>query len=119
MSNSQNDNECGVIVVFEVTMKDGQSDAYFDLAAQLRPELEKIDGFLSVERFQSLVTPGKYVSVSTWRDEAAVNAWRQHAEHSLAQERGKAEIFADFRILVAYVARDYTLADRTLNKADH
>ena len=113
MMNPHDEEKCGVVVVFEVTMKEGESETYFDLASQLRPELEKIDGFLSVERFQSLVTPGKYVSISTWRDEAAVNAWRQHAEHSVAQERGKAGIFADFRILVAHVARDYTLADRT------
>ncbi len=101
-----------IAVIFEVTMKDGKADDYFDLAARLKPELEKIDGFLSVERFHSTANPGKYVSLSFWRDERAVAAWREHAEHRLVQARGKADIFADFRIRVAEVVRDYTLADR-------
>lgn len=101
-----------IVVVFQVMMREGQAQAYFDLAAELRQDAERIDGFISVERFESLATPGKYVSVSFWRDEAAVDAWREHARHRLAQERGKREIFADFRISVAEVARDYRLADR-------
>ncbi len=101
-----------IAVIFEVTMKDGKADAYFDLAASLKPDLEAIDGFVSVERFASTTTPGKYVSLSFWRDEAAITAWRDHAEHGLAQARGKSEIFADFRIRVASVMRDYSLADR-------
>ena len=101
-----------VVVVFQVTMRAGQSPRYFDLAAELRPELETIDGFLSVERFESLATPGKYVSVSFWRDEAAIRRWRAHGRHRLAQALGKREIFEDFRISVAEVVRDYTLADR-------
>ena len=102
-----------IVVVFEVTMKPGQGPRYFDLAAGLRPELEKIDGFLSVERFESLSTPGKYVSISFWRDQAAVAAWRGNADHGVAQTLGKAEIFADFRITVAESLRSYTLAERT------
>ncbi|MEX1081005.1 MAG: antibiotic biosynthesis monooxygenase [Halofilum sp. (in: g-proteobacteria)] len=101
-----------VVVVFEVTMKEGRSQEYFDLAAELRRELERVDGFINVERFESLVTPGKYVSISFWRDEEAVRAWREHGEHRLVQQRGKDEIFADFRISVASVERQYTLADR-------
>jgi len=101
-----------IAVIFEVTPRPGRAEAYFDLAAALRPELEKIDGFLSVERFESLTTPGKYVSLSFWRDEAAVEAWHRHANHRAAQTTGKADIFADFRIRVAKVLRDYTLADR-------
>lgn len=101
-----------VVVVFEVTMKEGRGQEYFDIAARLKPELQHIDGFLGVERFESLATPGKYVSISFWRDEAAVRAWREHAEHRVAQEHGKEEIFADFRISVAEVSRQYTLADR-------
>jgi len=77
-----------------------------------RPELEKIDGFLSVERFQSLVSDNKYVSLSFWRDEDAVKRWRDHAGHGLAQALGKSEIFADFRISVGEVVRQYSLADR-------
>ncbi|SDF51081.1 Heme-degrading monooxygenase HmoA [Limimonas halophila] len=107
-----------VIVVFEVKMKEGCSQDYFDLAAALKPELEKIDGFISVERFESMVEPGKYVSLSEWRDEAAVLAWREHAEHQMAQRRGIAEIFSDFRIRVAHVARDYTLTDRQHRAAE-
>ncbi len=101
-----------IAVIFEVTMNDGKADDYFDLAAALRPELEQIDGFISVERFQSTTTADKYVSLSFWRDEEAIAEWLGHTDHRLAQARGKDEIFADFRIRVATVMRDYTLADR-------
>ena len=101
-----------IVVVFEVTVRPGVGQRYFDLAAELRPELEKIDGFISVERFESLANPGKYVSLSFWRDEAAVARWRAHARHALAQDKGKREIFAEFRISVAEIVRQYTLADR-------
>jgi heme-degrading monooxygenase HmoA len=101
-----------IVVVFQVSMREGQEERYFDLAAELRPQLEAIDGFLSVERFASLTTPGKYVSLSFWRDEDAVRRWRAHGEHGVAQALGKREIFADFRISVAQVVRDYTLAER-------
>ena len=101
-----------IAVIFEVTMKDGKADDYFEIAASLKPILEGIDGFISVERFESTTNPGKYVSLSFWRDEAAVADWREQAEHGKAQDRGKSEIFADFRIRVASVLRDYSLADR-------
>ena len=101
-----------IAVIFEVWPKDGRGQDYFDLAAGLRPELEKVDGFVSIERFQSLADPAKYLSLSIWRDEAAVAAWHGHAGHRTAQDRGKANIFADFRIRVAAVIRDYDLADR-------
>jgi heme-degrading monooxygenase HmoA len=106
-----------IVVVFEVTVKPAVGQRYFDLAAELRPELEKIDGFLSIERFESLANPGKYVSLSFWRDEDAVAAWRAHGGHQTAQMLGKKEIFADFRISVAQVVRQYTLADRTAAEA--
>jgi len=102
-----------IAVIFEVEPRDGRAAEYFDLAAGLREELVKIDGFVSIERFESLTSPGRYLSLSFWRDEAAVRAWREHAGHEAAQARGKAGIFADFRIRVAEVVRDYTLADRT------
>ncbi len=102
-----------MVVVFQVTMRDGRTQDYFDLAAELRPELERVDGFISVERFRSLAEPGRYVSLSFWRDEAAIEAWRSERRHRAAQARGKREIFADFRISVAEVVRDYRLADRT------
>ena len=101
-----------MVVVFQVTMREGRTQDYFDLAAALRPELERIDGFISVERFQSLAEPGKYVSLSFWRDQAAIQAWRDQRRHRQAQAKGKREIFADFRISVAEVVRDYRLADR-------
>ena len=101
-----------IAVIFEVEPKPGKAEDYFALATELRAELEKIDGFISVERFKSLATEGKYVSISFWRDEEAVRRWRGHADHQRAQDRGKKEIFADFRIRVADVIRDYTLADR-------
>ena len=101
-----------MVVVFQVRMRAGRTQDYFDLAAELRPELERIDGFLSVERFRSLAEPDSYVSLSFWRDEAAIEAWRTERRHRAAQATGKQEIFADFRISVAEVVRDYRLADR-------
>ena len=101
-----------IVVVFQVEMNPGEGPTYFEIAAQLRAELEEIDGFLSVERFESLATPGKYLSLSFWRDEQAVIAWRTQAEHRIAQEQGKNGIFADFRITVAESIRDYNLTDR-------
>ena len=98
-----------IVVVFEVNPMPGRAQDYFDLAAELRPELEKFDGFISVERFESLTAKGKYLSLSVWRDEEAVRAWRELAEHKAAQDKGKSEIFADFRIRVAEVVRDYGL----------
>ncbi len=101
-----------IAVIFEVTPREGRADDYFDLAVSLMPEVERIDGFISVERYQSTTNPNKYVSLSFWRDDASVAAWRAHAGHGVAQKRGKEEIFADFRIRIATVERDYTLADR-------
>jgi len=101
------------VVVFEVTVKPDVGHRYFDIAAELKPELEKIEGFISVERFESIVTPNKYVSLSFWRDEDAVARWREQGAHRTAQELGKKEIFADFRISVAQIHRQYTMADRT------
>jgi heme-degrading monooxygenase HmoA len=100
-----------IIVAFEVSMNEGQAPAYFDLAAALRTELETIDGFIAVERFESLATKGKYLSLSTWRDEAAVDSWREHVAHRAVQIRGRRDIFADFRIRVAHVMRDYGMRD--------
>lgn len=99
-------------VIFEVEPRDGRADRYFELAASLRSELAKIDGFISVERFESLTTKGKYVSLSFWRDEAAIAAWRAQVGHQMAQREGKESVFRDFRIRVAQVVRDYTMADR-------
>jgi heme-degrading monooxygenase HmoA len=99
-------------VIFEVQPKPGRAQEYLDIAAALRPELEQIEGFLSVERFQSLTTEGKVLSLSFWRDAAAVERWRAHERHRRAQARGRAEIFADYRISVVEVVRQYGMNDR-------
>jgi heme-degrading monooxygenase HmoA len=101
-----------IAVIFEVLPAPGRKQEYLDLAAALRPELEKIDGFISVERFASLTNEGKLLSLSVFRDETAVQTWRNLAEHRIAQARGRAGIFSDYRIRVASVLRDYTLEDR-------
>lgn len=100
------------VVIFEVLPKAGRRDDYLALAQELRAELEKIDGFISIERFASLSTEGKMLSLSFWRDEAAVKRWREHAGHRTAQGRGRNEIFEDYRIRVASVVRDYGMHER-------
>jgi heme-degrading monooxygenase HmoA len=101
-----------IAVIFEVWPADGRKESYFTLAAQLKAQLEQSDGFLSVERFESLTEPGKFLSLSFWRDEAAVAAWRNVAAHRAAQAAGRGGIFADYRLRVAHVLRDYGPADR-------
>ena len=99
-------------VIFEVEPEKESAQEYFDLAAKLRPELEKIDGFISVERFSSMYNEGKYLSVSFWRDKNALNQWREHLGHREAQEKGLNDIFRNYRIRVAEVIRDYGKDDR-------
>jgi heme-degrading monooxygenase HmoA len=96
-----------IAVIFEVWPASGRHDDYLDIAAALRSELEAIDGFLSVERFQSLTEPGKLLSLSFFRDEAAASAWRNLPSHRAAQARGRRGIFANYRLRVATVLRDY------------
>ena len=107
-----------IAIIFELQPAEGRRDAYLDHAARLRPELEKMDGFLSIERFESLTTPGKLLSLSFWRDEEAVATWRNHAEHRLAQAAGRGGIFADYRLRVVSVIRDYGPRDRAEAPAD-
>lgn len=107
-----------IAVIFEVEPATGQRDAYLDAAANLRPLLEDVDGFISIERFESLTTPGKVLSLSFWRDEAAVRAWRTLDAHRSSQAAGRAGIFADYRLRVAAVSRDYGLNDRAQAPAD-
>jgi heme-degrading monooxygenase HmoA len=99
-------------VIFEVWPAEGRAQEYFDLAAALKADLEKIDGFVSIERFQSLATPGKFVSISFWRNEEAILAWRSLERHRSAQAHGRAGIFADYRLRVASVVRDYGMNER-------
>ena len=101
-----------IAVIFEVWPAEGRKDDYLALAASLRSELERIDGFVSVERFQSLTEPDKLLSLSFWRDEAAVKAWRMQDKHRAGQARGRAGVFADYRLRVASVSRDYGLNER-------
>ena len=102
-----------IAVIFEVVPAEGRREGYLDLAAELRPHLEQIDGFISVERFASLTTEGKMLSLSFFRDEAAVAAWRNTAFHRRAQAAGRGGVFADYRLRVAEVIRDYGMTDRT------
>jgi heme-degrading monooxygenase HmoA len=101
-----------IAVIFEVWPGAERRDQYFDLAAALRPELERIDGFISIERFESLTEPGKILSLSFWRDDDAVARWRGHAEHRDAQIAGRGGVFRDYRLRVAAVLRDYGMHSR-------
>jgi heme-degrading monooxygenase HmoA len=101
-----------IAVIFEVMPAEGQKDAYLAMAASLRRRLEQMDGFVSVERFQSLTDPGKLLSLSFWRDEEAVRRWRALEEHRQAQHAGRERVFADYRLRVATVLRDYGKNER-------
>ena len=101
-----------IAVIFEVEPAEGMKDAYLEMAAQMRPLVEQIDGFISVERFQSLTNPGRLLSISFFRNEAALNDWRQLESHRGAQKAGRNRMFADFRLRVVNVIRDYGKFDR-------
>ena len=101
-----------IAVILEVWPADGRRQAYLDLAGNLKAELERMDGFISVDRFESIYEPGKLLSLSFWRDEDAVRAWRNHAEHRATQALGRSGVFRDYRLRIAAVARDYGLNER-------
>ena len=101
-----------IAVIFEVFPADGRKDDYLAHAAKLRGDLERMDGFISVERFQSLTDPDKILSLSFWRDEDAVAGWRGQSEHRATQTAGRDGIFRDYRLRVAAVVRDYGLTER-------
>ncbi|MDI4665575.1 antibiotic biosynthesis monooxygenase [Xanthobacter autotrophicus] len=107
-----------IAIIFEVWPAEGQKETYLDLAARLRVDLEKMDGFISVERFESITEPGKMLSLSIWRDEEAVKAWRNLPIHRKAQAAGRAGIFRDYRLRVAAVLRDYGFDDRNAAPED-
>jgi heme-degrading monooxygenase HmoA len=110
-----------IAVIFEVWPQ--RREDYLDIAAKLKPILEKIDGFISVERFESITEKGKMLSLSFFRDEAAVQAWRNVAEHRVAQAKGRAGVFSDYRLRIAGVIRDYGMNERAQapddSKAQH
>ena len=101
-----------IAVIFEVKIREGRQEEYLQIAANLREHLLNVDGFISIERFSSLSEDGKICSLSFWQDEASIKQWREFDLHRMAQEKGKAGIFADFRIRVAEVVRDYGMGDR-------
>jgi heme-degrading monooxygenase HmoA len=107
-----------IAVIFEVIPAPGRKQEYLDLAASLRPDLEKIDGFISIERFESLANEGKILSLSVWRDEEAVGQWRRLEAHRRAQASGRAGVFATYRLRVASVVRDYGMLEREEAPAD-
>jgi heme-degrading monooxygenase HmoA len=107
-----------IAVIFEVSPCEAHRQEYLDTAADLRPLLDGIDGFLSIERFQSLAEPGRILSLSFWRDEEAVAQWRKLDAHRAAQARGRAGVFTDYRLRVAQIIRDYAMFQRDEAPAD-
>lgn len=107
-----------IAVIFEVRPAPGRESAYLDIAASLRDELSRVDGFVSVERFQSLTDPGKLLSLSFFRDEGAVAEWRNREHHRAAQAAGRGGVFAGYRLRIAAVTRDYGMAEREEAPAD-
>jgi len=101
-----------VAVIFEVMPAEGKKQEYLDIAADLKPKLVTINGFISIERFQSLTDPGKILSLSFWRDEEAVKQWRNVEMHQDAQAKGRDYVFKDYHLRIAHVVRDYGMFDR-------
>ncbi|HEU4495623.1 MAG TPA: antibiotic biosynthesis monooxygenase, partial [Flavobacterium sp.] len=111
-------NKHGIAVIFEVMPDAGHKQEYLDIAARLRPELEKIKGFVSIERFQSIYNPEKILSLSFWEDEEAIREWRNLEMHRNAQSKGRASIFKDYHLRIAQIIRDYGMFDRNEAPAD-
>ena len=101
-----------IAIIFEVQPAEGKRDEYLDIAAAMRPMVHEIEGFISVERFESLTNPGKLLSISFFEDEAAVGRWRQLTAHRGAQAKGRGGVFSDYRLKVCHVLRDYGMFDR-------
>ena len=101
-----------IAIIFEVEPAKDEQENYLKLAQQMKAHLEQMDGFISVERFQSLATPGKLLSLSFWRDEESVERWRSLEAHRRAQKKGREELFANYRLRVAHVLRDYGMEHR-------
>lgn len=101
-----------IAVIFEVEPADGRKQDYLDIAAEMRPMLDDIEGFISVERFQSLANHGRILSLSFFEDEAAITRWRNLSAHRGAQKKGRSGVFVDYRLRIARVIRDYGMDDR-------
>ncbi|MGC1506065.1 MAG: antibiotic biosynthesis monooxygenase [Sulfitobacter sp.] len=112
-----------IAVIFEVMPDPEHKTDYLDIAAEMRPLVEEVEGFISVERFQSLTNPNKLLSLSFFEDEAAVARWRSLAAHRKAQAKGRKGIFTDYHLRIAHVIRDYGMFDReeapTDSRASH
>ena len=107
-----------VAVIFEAIPGEGKKEEYFAIAEKLRPELNMIQGFISIERFQSVAHPGKILSLSFWKDEESIAHWRNVEIHRNAQAKGRRSVFSDYRLRVAQVVRDYGMNDREQAPAD-
>lgn len=107
-----------IAVIFEVWPREERKQDYLDIAAELRPLLDTVDGFISIERFESLYEPGKILSLSFFRDETALQQWRNIEAHRIAQAKGRKEIFSDYRLRIAGVIRDYGMDKRAHAPAD-
>ncbi len=101
-----------IAVIFEVIPNEGKKEEYLDIAAKLRPELNHIEGFISIERFQSISNPDKVLSLSFWKDEESIQQWRNLEMHRHAQAKGRNEVFKDYHLRIATVVRDYGMFDR-------
>jgi len=101
-----------IAVIFEVIPNEGKKEDYLDIAAKLRPELDHIEGFISIERFQSFTNPEKVLSLSFWKDEESIQQWRNLEIHRSAQSKGRNEIFKDYHLRIASVVRDYGMFER-------
>ncbi|ROH87507.1 antibiotic biosynthesis monooxygenase [Chryseobacterium cucumeris] len=108
-----------IAVIFEVAPEEGKNDEYLDIARSLKSELEVIPGFISIERFQSLVDPRKILSLSFWKDEDSIKEWRNRTTHRKAQQAGRNSVFEDYRLRVASVIRDYGMSERQEAPADN
>lgn len=107
-----------IAVIFEAWPHEAQYQRYLDLAGELKPMLAEVDGFISIERFQSQSEPAKLLSLSFWRDEEAIGEWRRIELHRTAQSAGRQEIFEDYHLRIAQVVRDYSLEDRAQAPVD-
>ena len=107
-----------IAVIFEVYPAEGKMEEYLDIATDLKTQLQTIDGFISIERFSSLAEEGKILSLSFWRDEQAIQEWRNLETHRTAQEKGRSGVFRHYRLRVAEVNRDYGMKQRDSTPSD-